>query len=658
MTQASGQFDRIGGAAYWMEMVKCQHACPVHTDACGYVNAIAEGRDEDAYRIARATNPFASICGRVCGAPCEANCRRGSLDEPVSIRALKRFVTSKFGPESGDFTHYRDGCSQKMLPPNRANREPVAVVGAGVAGMTVAHDLALLGYKVTVFEAHSSPGGMLTAGVPVFRLPRDLVMAEIQAILSLGVDLRCNQRLGRDFTIASLRAQAYKAIFLGVGLPKGRKLDLPGSNLAGVYDGMDFLRAFNEGNPLPVGKTILVIGGGNVAYDVARSAVRPLEAMAQEDTVADIQRGESVAYDVARSAMRISHDKEVHVVCLEKRSEMPADEVEVVEGSEEGLVLHNSRGPREIVGKDGRVAGLRTVECTSVFDANGRFNPSFDEDHIETITADTVIFSIGQSSDLSFLQPGDGVESVRGLIKVDPETYQTTAPDVFACGDIAHGPRLFIHAIRSAQIAARSMHDFLRGSRTEEVVQSSWESAAYTMREDWDQLRRAHPPVVPAKERANSLVVIEDAFPPDSARAQAARCLRCNVNTVFETTICVACTGCVDVCPENLIRLTGLPELCSTDEGRDWVAGLLGVPPAEMTKISPEELASLGGVLLKDESICIRCGLCAARCPSHAITMQRFNFRRECVTLPGLNPKLKYSAPAGNGGATPTREQR
>ena len=655
MTQGIGQFDQIGGAAYWMEMVKCQHACPVHTDACGYVNAIAEGRDEDAYRIARATNPFASICGRVCGAPCEANCRRGSLDEPVSIRALKRFVTSKFGPETGDFSHYRAGCNQKMLPPNRGNYEAVAVVGAGVAGMTVAHDLALLGYKVTVFEAHSTPGGMLTAGVPVFRLPRDLVMAEIEAILSLGVELRCNQRLGHDFTLASLRNEGYKAIFLGVGLPKGRKLDLPGSNLAGVYDGMDFLRAFNEGNPLPVGKKILVIGGGNVAYDVARSAVRPLEALAQEDTFADIQRGESVAYDVARSAMRMSQDKEVHVVCLEKRSEMPADEVEVVEGAEEGLVLHNSRGPREIVGKDGKVAGLRTVECTSVFDTNGRFSPSFDENHVETIEADTIIFSIGQSSDLSFLQPGDGVESVRGLIKVDPETYQTTAADVFACGDIAHGPRLFIHAIRSAQIAARSMHDFLRGSRTEEVVHSTWEAAAYTMREDWEQLGRAHPPIAPAQERANSLVVIEDAFPSEAARVQAARCLRCNVNTVFETGICVACTGCVDVCPESLIRLTGLSELCTTGEGRDWAAGLLGVPPAEMANISAEELAGLGGVLLKDESTCIRCGLCAARCPSHAITMQRFNFRRECVTVPGLNPKLKYGLPSGDGRATQTR---
>jgi formate dehydrogenase (NADP+) beta subunit len=644
MAEASGQFGLIGGAGYWMEMVKCQDACPVHTDACGYVNAIAEGRDEEAYRIARATNPFASICGRVCGAPCEANCRRGSLDQPVSIRALKRFVTSQYGPESGSPEHYVAGCNREMLPPNRGDYEPVAVIGAGVAGMTVAHDLAILGYKVTVFEAHSTPGGMLTAGVPVFRLPRELVMAEINAILSLGVELRCNQRLGRDFTIAELRAQGYKAIFLGVGLPKGRKLDLPGANLAGVYDGMDFLRAFNEGDPLPVGKRIVVIGGGNVAYDVARSAVRPLEALERHETVADMERGESVAYDVARSAMRLSEDKEVHVVCLEKRSEMPADEIEVSEGAEEGLILHNSRGPREIVGENGKVAGLRTVECTAVFDGNGRFSPSFDEKNVETIVADTIIFSIGQSSDLSFLQPDDGVESVRGLIKVDSQTYQTTAPDVFACGDIAHGPRLFIHAIRSAQIAARSMHDYLRGTHTEEVVQSSWEKATYTMRDDWDQLRREHPPVAPARERANSLQVIEDVFPPDAAREQASRCLRCNVNTVFETAICVACTGCVDVCPEDLIRLTGLDELCETGEGREWVAGLLGVPPSEMSKISTEELKKLGGVLLKDESICIRCGLCAARCPSHAITMQRFNFRRQCVSLPGLNPKVRYAA--------------
>ncbi len=642
MAEANGQFEQIGGVDYWLKMVKCQDACPVHTDACGYVTAIAEGRDEEAYRIARATNPFASICGRVCGAPCETNCRRADLDTPVSIRALKRFVTTQFGPETGDSSHYLKGANQKMLPPNRGDFERVAVVGAGVAGMTVAHDLAWLGYKVTVFEAYSSPGGMLTVGVPVFRLPREVVMSEIDAILSLGVELKCNQKLGRDFTIASLREQGFKSIFLGIGLQKGRKLDLPGADLDGVFDGMDFLRAFNEGKPLPVGRKIIVIGGGNVAYDVARSAVRPVDAAESDTSAEDIHRGETTAYDVARSAMRMSGEREVKVVCLEGRHEMPADEIEVVEGSEEGLKLYNSRGPREIVGKDGKVTGLRVVECSSVFDANRRFNPVFNEDNVEVIEADTVIFSIGQTSDLAFLKPEDGIESNRGLIKVDPETFQTTAPDVFACGDIALGPKLFIHAIRSAQLAARSMHDFLRGTHTIETVKSSWEPASYTMRENWDQLVRIHPPTVAAKERASSLVVIEDTFPAEEARSQAARCLRCNVDTIFDTGICVACTGCVDVCPEDLIKLTSVIDLVKTDDGRDWLAGQLAIPPTEVDKLDKDQLEALGGVMLKDELTCIRCGMCAARCPSHAITMQRFVYQRECVTLPGHHPKLNY----------------
>src|SRR5947209_13372613 len=175
------QFEAIEGADYWIKMVKCQHACPVHTNACGYVTAIAEGRYEEAYRIARATNPFASICGRVCGAPCEVNCRRGDVDAPVSIRSLKRFVTAQFGPESGEFRIHQDGCDQRMLAPNRGDYERIAVIGAGVSGLTVAHDLTRIGYKVTVFEANAEPGGMLTVGVPVFRLPRDLVKREIQS---------------------------------------------------------------------------------------------------------------------------------------------------------------------------------------------------------------------------------------------------------------------------------------------------------------------------------------------------------------------------------------------------------------------------------------------------------------------------------------------
>ena len=594
---------------YWMEMVKCRHACPVHTDACGYVNAIADGEYERAYRIARAHNPFASICGRVCGAPCETNCRRGSLDAPVSIRALKRFVTGAFGPETGDYISYRAANNSAMLPPNRGDYERVAVVGAGVSGLTVAHDLVQIGYKVTVFEAENEPGGMLTAGVPVFRLPRELVHHEIQAILSLGVELKCNMRLGRDFTIASLRRDGYRAIFLGIGLPKGRKLPLPGADHPAVIDGMDFLRAFNAGNPLALGKRIVVIGGGNVAYDVARSAVRPGED----------KRSEHEAYDVARSALRLSADKEVHVVCLEGRDEMPADEIEVHEGAEEGIRLHNQRGPREILSQGGKVLALRTVKCTAVFDAGGRFNPSFDESVVEDIPADNVIFAIGQSSDLSFLAPEDGVESDRGLIKVNRQTYQTTAPDVFACGDIAHGARLFIDAIASAQIAARTMHDYLRGTRTEVVVRKHWLPASYWMADEWNVIPRQNPPSLESERRAQSLEIVEVDYSESEARRQASRCLRCNVNTVFDTVKCVACNGCVDVCPERLIRLVPLQVAAQQF--------------AEFEKYLPGDLDGEGGVMMKDESTCIRCAMCASRCPTHAILMKEFEFSRECVTV-------------------------
>lgn len=628
-------------ADYWMKMVKCQDACPVHTNACGYVTAIAEGRDLDAYKIARATNPFASICGRVCGAPCEANCRRGSLDTPITIRALKRFVNEKYGPENGDFTYYREGCNTKMLPPQKGQGERIAVIGAGVAGLTVAHDLVQLGYQVTVFEAYEKAGGMLTAGVPIYRLPRELVQAEIDAILSMGVELKCNMRLGRDFTIAGLRKDGFKAIFLGIGLQKGRKIPLEGADLPQVFDGLDFLRAFNEGKPMELGRRIVVIGGGNVAYDVARSAVRPVK-IPLADAASDMERSEKIAYDVARSALRLSGDKEVHIVCLEKRNEMPADEIEIEEGAEEGIKLHDGRGPRIILNEEGYVTGLRTVKCLSVFDENGKFNPKYDEDYIEDISADTIMFAIGQQSDLTFLNPQDGIETENGLIKVDPETYQTTAPDVFACGDVAHGPRLFIHAIASAQIAARSMHDYLRETRTDVVVKKSWQAADYTMVDGWDQLKRKLPPTLNSELRASSNEIVEINYSESEARKQAARCLRCNVNTVFDTSICIACNGCVDVCPENLIKLVGLQQVRSDNYLMEIASNSLGISEADLKVYSDEELADMGGIMLKDESTCIRCAMCASRCPTQAIQMKRFEFSRECVTIQARNPKIKY----------------
>lgn len=630
------------GDGRWMRMVKCRQACPVHTDACGYVTAIAEGRYEDAYRIARANNPFASICGRVCGAPCEVNCRRGALDAPVAIRALKRFVTDSFGPETGDYRRWLEACDERMLPPNRGDYEKVAVVGAGVSGLTVAHDLARLGYKVTVFEAHSEPGGMLVAGVPVFRLPRDLVRHEINAILSLGVELKCNVQFGRDFSLGDLRRAGFRAIFLGVGLPKGRKLPIPGAGAPNVYDAMEFLRAFNSGNPLPLGRRIVVIGGGNVAYDVARSALRPEHPATRGEAIAEMERGEQLAYDVARSAVRAGGGREVHVVCLERRDQMPADELEVREGEEEGVRLHNERGPKEILTRAGAAVAVRAVRCTSLFDTAGRFNPSFDDSDVEEIPADTIVFAIGQASELSFLDASDGVEVERGLIKVNPETYQTTAPDVFACGDVAHGPRLFIDAVASAHVAARSVHDYLRRTRTDVVARKQWRPASYTMAEGWYRLPRRNPPLLDSRRRVSSLEIVEARYPEAAARQQASRCLRCNINTVFDTSNCLACNGCVDICPENLIRLVGLSRLVADDRWAQLVSSQLGVTEAGFKALSKPELDALGAVMLKDETTCIRCALCASRCPTHAITMQEFEFHLECVTDPSPNPKIQY----------------
>ncbi len=241
------------------------------------------------------------------------------------------------------------------------------------------------------------------------------------------------------------------------------------------------------------------------------------------------------------------------------------------------------------------------------------------------------------------------METQRGLIKVNPETYQTTAPDVYACGDIAHGPRLFIDAIASAQVAARSMHDFLRGTRTDVVVRSHWAPANYTMAEGWERLPRSNPPVRDATERAASLEIIEEPYPQAEARRQGARCLRCNINTVFDTSICIACNGCVDVCPQNIIKLVGLSQLCRTEDGLAIVASTLGMTQEQVRGMNSSELDELGGIMLKDETTCIRCALCASRCPTHAITMKKFEYYRQCVTVPTPNQKILYHSGKPSG---------
>jgi formate dehydrogenase (NADP+) beta subunit len=620
----------------WLESnFPCMQACPVHTQAGRYVSFIAQGRYEDAYRYARTPNPFASICGRVCGHPCEPACRRGEFDMPISIRALKRFVTERHGPESRNPIDVFGG------KPEVKYSEKVAVIGSGPAGMSAAHDLALLGYPVTVFEAAAVPGGMMHLGIPEYRLPRDVLQAQIREILDLGPQLKMNMRLGRDFTLEDLRRQGYKAVLMAFGLHRSRDLNLPGHELDGVVKGIDFLLNVNLGYRFEVGKKVLVIGGGNVAIDVARSAMREQQQKLVTDMASVVLPNElsssemDVAMkefmDVSRAALRMGA-REVQLVCLESRAEMPASEEEIEEGVLEGIRLRPSLGPKQFVGKDGKLTGLEVTKCLSVFDENKRFNPKFEAGTEFVIPCDTVILAIGQSSDISFLKPEDGIETTRqGTLKIDPATLMTTAPGVFAAGDIAFGPRLIINAVADGKKAAEEIDKFLRGPEwkpkdkyVQITVLDHHEMAAH-----YDEYSRLTVPALPI-ERRTGVAEVETGYTEEQARAEASRCLQCWINTIFEGneaegTECILCGGCVEVCPENCLSLVPLKNFAFTEEEKEKLSKERELRSLDLQHISPEELNQVeGSVMVKDETICIRCGLCAERCPVNTISMEAF----------------------------------
>src|SRR5262252_3921152 len=412
----------------------CMMACPAHTNAGRYVGRIAEGRFEEAYRFARDPNPLASVCGRVCAQRCE-------IDKPIQIRALKRVLTERYGPESKNF-------KPSPTPPQAKLGRKVAVVGAGPVGLSAAHDLALMGYSVTIFEAAAVPGGMLYLGIPEYRLPRDVVEAQVREILATGdVTLKLNQRAGRDFSIEDLRHQGFEAVLIAVGAHRSRDLSIPGVDLDGVHKGIDFLLNVNLGYKFTIGKKVIVIGGGNVAMDVARSAAREVvrqhaggvqDAEPSEENVTAVATREMV--DISLSALRMGA-REVNIVCLEPRAEMPAALEEIEEAEAEGIILHPGLGPKRIIGKDGRVTALETLKTKWVFDQNRRFNPAFYEGSESQIECDTIIMAIGQAPRLDFFTAQDKVEiSPRGLIAVNPKSLMTSAPGIFARGDCVFGP--------------------------------------------------------------------------------------------------------------------------------------------------------------------------------------------------------------------------
>lgn len=595
----------------WLERnFPCRWKCPVHTEAGKYVTLIAQGRYREAYAVARRPNPLASICGRICAAPCESVCRRGEIDAPVAIRALKRFVTEKFGVESMmDFSVLTE------IYGRRLDRHPerVAIVGSGPAGLACAHDLALQGYPVTIFEAAPVAGGMLRLGVPEYRLPRALIQLEVNAILSLGVQLKTGVRLGSDFTISDLRGDGYAAVFLGVGAMRSRELAVPGMELDGVLKGIDYLLNINLGYKVEMGRRVVIIGGGNVALDVARTAARGGEHE-------NLQRNLSVvqALDVARSAVRFGA-REVTICSLESENEMPAAREEIDEARQEGIRFRHRIGPKRLVG-EGTVSGIEFLAVSRVFDEKGRFSPRFVEGSESLIAADTVIVSIGQTGDFSFLRPEDGVSVNQGRITIDPDTLATTAPGVYAGGDAAFGPRIAINAIADGKRAAKSIDEFLRGHprREEEIVVEVDLHGRFERELDYEGIPRQKPPVRPI-ERRIGIAEVEEGMSELQARREGSRCLHCWTNTIFEQsekdgTECILCGGCQDICPEDCIEIV----LSSSIARVDTAAA------RELAPILADGRRA-GSILIKDEETCIRCGLCAARCPAGTITMQSFS---------------------------------
>jgi len=619
--------------------VPCMQACPVHTDSGRYVQLIGEGRTEDAYLVARSPNPLASICGRICAAPCEDACRRSWIDEAVTIRSLKRFATERHGAESArpdTFLRLLEegadrGCN-RLWHLSALGRRPdtngkkVAVIGSGPAGLGCAHDLAVRGYEVTVFEALPLPGGQLRYGIPEYRLPRAVIDREVAAIAQLGVDFRTGVALDSDFNLAALKEQGYEAVFLGVGAMRGRDLTIPGNGLDGVIKAVDYLLNLNCGYRVDLGERVVVIGGGLVALDAARTAVREFYNPMEEIELAAEAAAGQPAMDAARGALR-SGAKEVHIVSLESLQELPSAQTvqgreEIREAREEGIVFHPSWGPQRVCG-GAAVTGVDLIRCTQTLDEGGRFNPQFDESQQRHLDADAVIMAIGQQADFSFLADEDGVElTPAGTVVIDPDTLATTAPGIYAGGDAAFGPRIAIEAVANGKRAARSMDAYLGGpERTRKVTVEITRIPAgqYEVPPGYEKEPRGEPNTI-ASERRTGITEVEEVFAEDEAKRQAQRCLTCHIDTIYDPARCVLCGRCADVCPEQCLVFVPLDQVDLPEEQRQAALENGGHDGAEPLT-----------ALLKDDTDCIRCGLCAQRCPTEAMTMERFDFKETAV---------------------------
>lgn len=496
----------------------CKTECPAHIAIPGYIKLASHGRYTEALELIKHENPFPAVCGRICPRYCESACTRGDLDDPVAIDDIKKFIAEQ------DLN-----MENRYVPKKRHNYgKKIAVVGAGPAGLSCAYYLAIDGYEVTVFEKEKALGGMLTLGIPAFRLEKGVVHAEIDIMKELGVTFRTGIEVGEDVTLADLRQQGFEAFYLAIGAQGGRRLGLPGEETEGVQTGVDFLRNINLGSGTRLHGKVLVIGGGNVAVDVARAATR-------------VGAGK------------------VDMFCLESRAEMPALEEEIEEALAEDISIMNSWGPKAIISENGKVKGIEFKKCVSVFDAEGKFSPVYEEGETIFVEADHVIISVGQTIEWGSITEGSKMElNVNKTIKADDFTFQTHEPDVFAGGDAVSGPKFAIDAIAQGKQGAISIHRYVHPGQSLTIGRSRREFHSLDKSkvdfESYDRLPRQKVDHISGVQSKGSFNDLRGILTEEQIARETERCLSCGA-TVVDEFLCVGCGVCTTKCKFDAISL-------------------------------------------------------------------------------------------------------
>ncbi len=525
----------------------CKVACPAHVSVQGYLRMAAQGRYREALALIKKENPFPAVCGRVCNKRCEAACTRGTVDEAVAIDDVKKFVAQK------DLEAEHRYIPEPTIPSTRGRLpEKVAIIGAGPAGLTCAYYLADMGYNPVVFEKNARPGGMLTYGIPSYKLQKDVVEAEIDIMRQMGVEIRCGVEVGRDVTLAELREQGFAAFYLAIGCQGGRRAGIPGEDAADVLTAVEFLRNALEDPTYEVDGRTVVVGGGNVAIDAARVSVR-------------------------------CGSNEVTMVSLEQRSEMPALPHEIAEAEQDGVTILNGWGPARVeLDEDGKVCGVSFKRCTRVYDDEGRFSPVYDENETTLIPCEHVVLSIGQTIEWGDLLDGSAIEvGPGGRVAADPQTYQTAQPDVFIGGDVYTGPKFAIDAIAAGHEAAISLHRFVQMgssltlSRNQRHYVELDKDDIVLNPNSYDHAGRQ----IPSCERVERILHNWDdpnlTFTEEQIRIETARCLKCGASIV-DTNKCIGCGLCTTRCEFDAIHLTrDVPEASRMWASEDKVKAVL-----------------------------------------------------------------------------------